>query len=821
MKKKIFYLKKNFIWYLFTLVLAFILIKPILDKTLQLKAKYPLEVGKTGLDDPTTNSNRLIVDSILSIIQHYYVDEYKVSNISLLKNGLQKLADKKEFSLSVGKDFWNLTSIDGRKISINIPSSYEYYELLADVMEINYFTDTYYRNNNENYTPNSYLFLNHILQSLDRHSTLLESENYRSLRQGTEGSFGGLGVVVGLSENLLKIIKPIENSPAHDAGLEAGDIIVGINDFLTYGSSLEQIVEKMRGSPGTRVNLVVLKNIGNKIERIDLERKIVKVDSVSDEIYELENHSILSLKIDTFSAHTADEIKEILKKYQNSVPKKISGIILDLRANPGGLLDQAIEVSDIFLKNGSIIFTEGRKKEFESAKIGYVENGLPVVVLLNSQSASASEIVAGALKDNNRAIIVGEPSFGKGTVQTIFELPRDQALKLTIARYLTPSKHSIQDKGVMPNLWLLPIQNANKGKNLLSLERLKSKPYSVYKNNYSDYFKKHDSTERYFVPPSLEFDNETIDPAEYSAMYLLRELSDNMEKGQDYTEKYRNKSWYQKAKIHLTDFLKNQEGKMIHQLLVDSNIDWQVNQSTGNSKDCDLNKVSIALKSDKKLKLPNSDGNNILIKYKITNKCSLDLNRISLFIESNYDELDIPEYLIGKISAESEFTNKVEIPINLTKVKDDLQLRAKIVINGILSHVESEKSSIKIEPEQNAKFEYAIELEKNENDLVDSEHLSTLKIKMTNKSNFKINNLEAELINLSGDQMVLGTSIDRISELDNMDHKVFNFTVKKNRLVTNTDLYFGLKIKYKDSIVPITKCLKIDRFPAEKVSIMR
>ena len=286
-----------------------------------------------------------------------------------------------------------------------------------------------------------------MLSSLDPHSSYLNEKAFVALKNQTDGEFGGLGIEIMMDESFVRIISPIDDTPAYKAGLKSGDLIIYIDDECVNGISAEETLERLRGKPGTKVKL--------KIKRADkppfdivIERALIKVQSVKAEVL----NNVGYIRISTFDKHTTEGIKKFLTKNKD---KKLYGLILDVRNNPGGLLEEAISASDIFLDGGKIVSTRGRTeentKEF-SAKKGDLTNGIPIVVLINSGTASAPEIMAGALRDNKRAIIIGTRSFGKGSVQKVVPLSEKTAIKLTVAKHFTPSGECIQANGITPDI---------------------------------------------------------------------------------------------------------------------------------------------------------------------------------------------------------------------------------------------------------------------------------------------------------------------------------------------------------------------------------
>ena len=293
-----------------------------------------------------------------------------------------------------------------------------------------------------------------MLSGLDPHSTYLNAEEYNELRIGTSGEFGGLGIQVGMEDGFVKVISPIDDTPAYKAGLEAGDLIIRLDDKTVKGMTLNEAVKIMRGKPGTDIELTVVRDGEDKPLKFVVTRDIIKVKSVKNRMLD---PGYGYIRISNFQSKTAPQLLDAINKLKEENKAELKGLILDLRNNPGGVLNAAAEVSDMFIDKGKLVYTEGRidNSHYEyNAKPGDVLDGAPVVVLINGGSASASEIVAGALQDHKRAIVMGSKSFGKGSVQTIQELRSGGAVKITTARYFTPAGRSIQGEGITPDIIL-------------------------------------------------------------------------------------------------------------------------------------------------------------------------------------------------------------------------------------------------------------------------------------------------------------------------------------------------------------------------------
>src|SRR3981189_234188 len=293
--------------------------------------------------------------------------------------------------------------------------------------------------------------INGMLTSLDPHSNYLNSKNFTDMKVQTRGEFGGLGIEVSMENGLVKVVSPIDDTPAAHAGLKPGDLITHLDGNPVQGLTLPEAVEKMRGPVNSDINLTVRRE-GQEPFDVKLTRAIIKIQSVRSH---LEGNNIGYIRVTSFNEQTDVGLNNAMKNLKQQADNKLIGIVLDLRNNPGGLLDQAVAVSDAFLEKGEIVSTRGRRADDAqryNARAGDIATGLPMAVLINGGSASASEIVAGALQDHHRAVLIGTKSFGKGSVQTIIPLAGHGAMRLTTARYYTPSGRSIQARGIDPDI---------------------------------------------------------------------------------------------------------------------------------------------------------------------------------------------------------------------------------------------------------------------------------------------------------------------------------------------------------------------------------
>ncbi len=320
-----------------------------------------------------------------------------------------------------------------------------------------------------------------MVAGLDPHSAYLDNEAYGELRIGTTGEFGGLGIEVGMEDGFVKVISPIDDTPAARAGVQAGDLIIRLDDKPVKGMTLRDAVNVMRGKPGSDITLTVVREGEEKPLKIVITRDIIKVRSVKQRTLE---PGYGYVRISQFQSTTARFLDEAVDKLKKENDGKLKGLVLDLRNNPGGVLNGAVDVSDAFLESGLIVYTEGRLADSKirfQAKPEDILKGAPLVVLVNGGSASASEIVAGALQDHKRAVIMGDKTFGKGSVQTIVPMQNNTAVKLTTARYFTPSGRSIQAEGIEPDIKLRNIKLTEE--DTPAIESLKERDLSGHLEN--------------------------------------------------------------------------------------------------------------------------------------------------------------------------------------------------------------------------------------------------------------------------------------------------------------------------------------------------
>ena len=392
------------------------------------------------------------------------------------------------------------------------PNTYEMLNLFGEVMERT--KALYVEETSDKKLIES--AINGMLVSLDPHSSFLDAKSFKYMNEQTKGKFGGLGIEVTMENGVVKVVSPIDDTPAAKAGIKAGDYITDIDGESVIGQTLNEAVDKMRGKVGTKVKLTI-QRAAEKPFDVKIKREEIKIQSVKSDV---KNDDIAYIRISSFTEEVDANVKKAIEKARKETKNKLRGIVIDVRNNPGGLLDQAIAFYDFFLDRGEIVSTRSRDEKDTikySANEGDIAKGLPIVVLINEGSASASEIVAGALQDHHRAILLGEKSFGKGSVQTIIPLGEYGAMRITTARYYTPSGRSIQAEGIEPDILVKPAK-------VEVIERL----YNVSEANLSNALKNEQKDDNKNVADKAKQDKKEQDLKDYQlvrALDLVKALS--------------------------------------------------------------------------------------------------------------------------------------------------------------------------------------------------------------------------------------------------------------------------------------------------------
>lgn len=515
-----------------------------------------------------------------------------------------------------------------------------------------------------------YATINGMLSTLDPHSVLLPPATFEEMKMATQGEFGGLGIVIGLRDGALTVISPMDGTPASDAGLEAKDQISKIGDESTVNMALDEAVKRLRGKPGTQVTIYVLRKGWSEPRKFVITRAIIKIINVTNRLL---TDGVGYVKVKNFQQDTGSDVQDAIRKMRGQTTGGLNGLILDLRNNPGGLLEQAVDLSDLFLDSGVIVTTVGegdRMREEKTARWAGTERDLPVIVLVNGGSASASEIVAGALKNNERALIAGTTTFGKGSVQTLLNFKDNSALKLTIAQYLTPGDQSIQSIGITPDVELAPMALTKESVDLFpdtggtrekDLEKhlddnrahAGAKPVLVVRHleapRDEDELEQRDLSEKKF---KVDFE------MEFARQVLLKAgVAGKTRKG-----------LLAAAEGVAAATTADQEGKLTEELKP-FNVDWsQLPPLSGKDQ---------AHLSARMLGAPNASGGELMeMKVEVTNEGPGTVYRLRASTESDNGLFQDREFLFGKLAAgeKKDWTVKVKLPKDIPARADDVKV---------------------------------------------------------------------------------------------------------------------------------------------------
>jgi len=602
---------------------------------------------------------------VLSYIEEYYIDPSRLDMNALLNGALDSIQKSAaEILISHEKNDRFTVTIDKavKKFTFTPPKNLD--ELWKILHQVYMFVEIHYHGSTETQDL-EYAAIDGMLSELDPHSNILPPKIYNEFKIGTHGKFGGIGIVIGNRDGELTVISPIEGTPAWNAGIKAGDKIIQIGDESTVNMTLTEAVEILRGDPGTIVTILVERKGRPAPFSINLKRAIIKIDSVVSKTVKMDDKTVGYIKIKNFQEDTSKEFSRQLATLRES--PDFAGLVLDLRNDPGGLLNQAVEIVDKFLPSGVIVSTIGAGNNFieqESAKLAGTEPNYPLIVLVNEGSASASEIVAGTLQSYGRAVVVGSETFGKGSVQTVYDLKDGSALKITIAEYLTAGKNSIQTVGVTPDIQLIGIEVDKEKMNLSEndhesektlekhlshfIESVKREP--VFKLSYLKQTEKEDDDER----SKIEY-SKTPDLSKDKAVTFAAKIVVN-------AAKFPNKGIVESA-APVIDSIKKEQNTVITEEMSKIGIDWSECKATARPP----LQISYSLLNNKGLPIKMATaGDDINLVLTAKNAGSIPFCRLSGISSSDEGFLKNIEFVFGKILPEESKSWKV--PIKLPKI---------------------------------------------------------------------------------------------------------------------------------------------------------
>lgn len=793
----------------------------------RLVVKAPPVASVDAPPSETRLADSLLTDSILSIVQSYYVDPGRVDNRSLLANALASLAANPRIKTGVSPGaVW--VEVDGDRRIFPLKEKPRYQDVLAIFSTLATMVDKDHvelpaGEAPEKNAPGSVALLNSMLAELDAHSALLSPEAYRELRQGTEGSFGGLGVLVGIRDNLLTVIKPLPRSPALRAGIKRKDRILGIDGLFTYGYSLDELIEYMRGDPGTDVNLSLLREGAHAPSELVLKREVIHVDSVTVHEIDREGLKVLHLTVENFASRTSREVLSAVKKFR-AKHKVMHGLILDLRANPGGLLDQAVQVADLFLQDGVIVTTKGRREEVETADTGFDEVGFPVSVLIDGDSASASEIVAGALQDHGRAIVIGQPSFGKGSVQTIFELPGERALKLTIARYFTPLGRSIQNVGIIPDVWLQPVAESAANENLLGPYRYKNERF--LKNHLEDLSEgdrlaptdmRQPTFKSYYLSSAADLDVDDPKRTDRELDFALK-IFDKIratygDKSPEGTA--RSSHWLGLAGPLLSQDAGRLDRQLGDWLKATHGVTWKPSTS-------ELIQPRLELEIDEKSPLAATAGSDLKIAWVLRNREAVPVERVSLFVRSEMPGFETKEVLIGEVAAASTVRGELSVPIGSRWDEGPLLLRVGAAVDAWPSLHGAADYLVQVRGRPVASLTATAELAEEAGGKVPSvlegREKAAIRVTITNQGEVPATAGHWRLANLAGSQISLVESVQELPTIAPGASVQISAAIVGGKVLYTSELGLGLLVESPDLKQPLRYRFAVKGLPNAAIS---
>jgi carboxyl-terminal processing protease len=761
--------------------------------------RHPKTTALNSISEP---SAAILLDSITSLVENYYVDADRVLGDQLVSGAMRSLAYAiPELKFEDAEQWYSLSS-RGERIEFKKTADVPYDDLLGRLKSLIAFCDRIgidqFMEQSESILLGSEkdataIVLNALLSSLDAHSSLLSADAYQELRQGTEGSFGGLGVLVGIRDHVLTVLKPLPKSPALRMGVRKNDKIIAINGFSTFGLSLDKLVPHMRGEPGSTAQLVTLRPGAWSTRQLTLTREVIEIDSVEPQEIHDGNTHVLRLAVENFAARTAKEITDHLRKFRKKYP--MSGVVLDLRGNPGGLLDQAVMVSDIFLEGGIVVSTKGRREEVERASRTYEESDFPLIVLMNEDSASASEIVAGALQDNGRALIVGQPSFGKGSVQTVFELPEQRALKLTIARYFTPAAKSIQNVGIIPDVWIQPVVKAAENMNLFGTYRYRSEQFLPNHLTAASSLARSVPKEKGYYLTSEISSGETpsrSDPEMDLALTIFKKVREFYKDGLPEGGR-RASHWL--ALAH--DSIRTQLASMTKQTT-----DWMADkhrvfwkQSARDLKDSATLALRIKESSDG---LRGHVGGVLEVPWAVTNLGPEVAENVSIFVQSAVSGIETREVLVGAIAPGRTREGRIKVVIPNTMTPGLHYINAGIAVDAQALLSSQGEFIVTIEEEKTSQLDIRMSFEDSsegsERNVLETNEQAAVRLVVENTSNVDSGDARLVITNLAGEQVKIKTPEIHLGVIKSSENREVRIPIQAHAPIEASVVSLGFAI---------------------------
>ncbi|PIR26856.1 MAG: hypothetical protein COX62_00505 [Deltaproteobacteria bacterium CG_4_10_14_0_2_um_filter_43_8] len=759
-----------------------------------------------------TSSHALFFNTAKAIELHY-VDSDRVKAEHMLEKSLEKL------ELYIPEV---LVKTNGKSLDVNVgmaKKSFSKSEAIKDLSHLAKVLDDIYLFVAVNYDGKLeksdilYVMLNGMLEPLDPHSSFLTPKIFKEFRVGTKGEFGGLGFVIGIRDGNLTVISPLEGSPAFRAGIKSGDSIHEIDGVSTINMSLTDAVNRLRGRIGSKVSLLLMrKNKAQTFAKI-LKRELIKIDSIQSSLLSVQDKDIGYIKVKSFQENTTHDLKLALKDFQKK-STHFEGLILDLRNNPGGLLQQAIEMCDLFLSSGTIVSTvaaRGKLLEENQAQAVGTEPPYPLVVIVNEGSASAAEIVSGALKANNRAVVVGERTFGKGSVQTVFNFGEDEALKLTIAQYLAAGTLPIQLRGLIPDIELVPTIISKKNMNLVKDEFFGEESLDQHLEEKNDALEK----PLYTIPMITK--DEDLDEEELSEKAYSNKINLDDDFAATFSRDFllragafvRPKSLVN-AKPFIQETLQKNTAE-IAKKLAELDIDWS-QKKNGAEKTSTLNIItSYELLQNEKKVASLTGGEKATLKLSLTNKGKTPLYRFIALGSSEHGLLNNREFVFGKINPSETKSQSVSIDIPDGVPAQELPMTLSFQSDHTEMKTEKEKMLLipirsKDTPEFGISFNFKEEGQKNLGNKKPL-HLE-VSVENTGKGNSGKDTI-ATLSNESGDSVFLKKGRAVLGTLKPKESKTVDFVFYLEPEFTEKDVQLDFLLYDSEHVVALEKTISL------------
>ncbi|MBA2664366.1 MAG: PDZ domain-containing protein [Bradymonadaceae bacterium] len=772
----------RFLVALLSLTIAFVLSVQFSDRGVQFDLRHSQVAAAEGADEAYDLSSLKVLNRVLLQLKDNYVEPERiqpakmlVASLEAIQNNIAEVVIAYDQKGDATPAFIDVSVGDKTK-RFDVRNIESLWEMSFRLKEIFLFMEQHLEKDADRKVQEvEYAAINGLLSTLDPHSNLLPPAQYEEMQTQTGGKFGGLGIVISIRDGALTVISPIDGTPASQKGIKAQDMIVRIGEESTVNMNLNEAVNMLRGDPGTDIDLWVLRKGWTDARQFTLTRAIIKIDSVDSQALA---NKVGYIRIKNFQANTTTDLVAHLKKLKERMGG-LQGVVLDMRDNPGGLLDQSIRVSDLFLNEGTIVSTVGvgnKLRETKTASKAGSEPDYPIIVLLNGGSASASEIVAGALQNNNRAIVLGDTSFGKGTVQILYEFPDSSALKLTVAQYLTPGGVSIQSRGIIPDLHTVPVNILkNNVQMFLSQNNLREQDLSSHLVNRTERAGEGQiSYIRYLNPDAQKElaegeEEEFVDPNVFKEDFEIR-LAQQLVVAS-------GKEWRRSAQLNnLQGELKkiyDRELATITAELKKLGVDWS-DGTSAQKPNVDL-KVSTSRDNDTV-----AAGEKFTINAELTNRGSEPLYRVKGSTRSDNPMLRDREFLFGKLMPGQ--TKKWAVEVSTPKDSASRHDHIDIVLSDANREFEGQYGlDLKTNGQPRPHFGFSYEvIDANGDGLLQKGEDVTFRIFVENMGGAQSEDTTVFLKNLSGGSVYLHRGREKLGKIKVDERKSvdFSFTVK-------------------------------------------